>query len=71
MQAALIMTAAVTLIAIPLILRQFSQPVSKAMLLQPYGINLAVLLGIIALGTLIAYAVRVARDRSRRPAIPD
>ncbi len=68
-QAALIMVGAVTVIAIPLIIRQFSQPAGKAMLLQHYGINLAVLVGIIALGTLIAYAIRVARDRS--PAIPD
>ena len=63
-QAALIMVAAVTVITIPLIIRQFSQPASKAMLLQQYGGNLALLVGIIALGTLIAYAIRVARDRS-------
>jgi len=63
-QAALIMAAAVTVIAIPLIIRQFSQPASKAMLLQQYGGNLALLMGIIALGTLIAYAMRVARDRT-------
>lgn len=63
-QAALIMVGAVTVIAIPLIIRQFSQPAGKAMLLQQYGINLALLVGIIALGTLIAYAIRVARDRS-------
>lgn len=68
-QAALIMVGAVTVIAVPLIIRQFSQPAGKAMLLQQYGINLALLVGIIALGTLIAYAIRVARDRS--PAIPD
>ena len=49
-QAALIMVAAVTVIAIPLIIRQFSQPASKAMLLQHYGGNLALLVGIIALG---------------------
>jgi hypothetical protein len=57
------MVAAVTVIAIPLIIRQFSQPASKAMLLQHYGGNLALLVGIIALATLIAYAIRVARDR--------
>jgi hypothetical protein len=66
-QAALIMTAAVTAIAIPLIIRQFSQPAAKAMLLQHYGVNLALLIGVIALGTLIAYAIRVARDRTPRP----
>jgi hypothetical protein len=66
-QAALIMTAAVTVIALPLIIRQFSQPAAKAMLLQHYGVNLALLIGVIALGTLIAYAIRVARDRTPRP----
>ncbi|HEU4546378.1 MAG TPA: hypothetical protein VFR88_08820 [Microlunatus sp.] len=65
-QAALIMTAAVTVIALPLIIRQFSQPVAKAMLLQHYGANLALLIGVIALGTSIAYAIRVARDRQDR-----
>ena len=66
-QAALIMTAAVTVIALPLIIRQFSQPAAKAMLLQHYGANLALLIGVIALGTLIVYAIRVARDRTPRP----
>jgi hypothetical protein len=66
-QAALIMTAVVTVIALPLIIRQFSQPAAKAMLLQHYGVNLALLIGVIALGTLIAYAIRVARDRTPRP----
>jgi hypothetical protein len=62
-QSALIMAAAVTVIALPLIHRQFSQPATKAMLLQHYGLNLAwVLAGIVA-GTLTAYAVRVARGR--------
>ena len=66
-QAALIMTAAVTVIALPLIIRQYSHPAVKAMLLQRYGVNLALLIGVIALGTLIAYAIRVARDRTPRP----
>ena len=62
-QAGLIMVAAVTVIAIPLIFRQFSQPASKAMLLQRYGINLLVLWGLIVVTTMIAYALRVVRDR--------
>jgi hypothetical protein len=33
-------------------------------LLQDFGINLIVLLAAIGGGTLIAYAIRVARDRS-------
>lgn len=66
-QAGLIMSAAVTVIALPLIYRQFSQPPSKAMLLQHYGLNLALLLGGIAVGSLVAYAIRVARDHQRSP----
>lgn len=62
-QAGLIIAAAVTLIALPLMLRQFSQPPAKAMLLQDYRVNLLVLLMIIAVGTCVAYAIRVARDR--------
>jgi hypothetical protein len=67
-QAALIMVAAVTVIAIPLIVRQFSQPAAKAMLLQHYGVNLAVLVGVIAVATLIAYALHVARARRQSDA---
>lgn len=63
-QAGLIMAAAVLVIAIPLILRQFSQPPAKAMLLQDYRVNLVILLVIIAVGTSVAYAIRVARDRA-------
>lgn len=64
-QAGLIMAAAVTVIAVPLMLRQFSQPPEKAMLLQDYRVNLLVLLVIIAVGTSVAYAIRVARTRAR------
>lgn len=64
-QAGLIMAAAVTVIAVPLMLRQFSQPPEKAMLLQDYRVNLLVLLVIIAVGTSLAYAIRVARTRAR------
>lgn len=64
-QAGLIMIGAVTLVAAPLMLRQFSQPPAKAMLLQQYGVNLVVLVMIIAVGTLIAYGVARARERSR------
>jgi hypothetical protein len=63
-QAGLIMGATVTVVAIPLILRQHSQPPAKAMLLQDYRINLLVLLVIIAVGTSVAYAIRVVRDRA-------
>lgn len=63
-QAGLIMVGAVTIIAMPLLLRQRSQPAAKAMLLQDYGLNLAVLVVIIVVGTLIAYGVARARARA-------
>jgi len=67
-QGALIMAALVTVIAIPMIYRQDSQPRSKSMLLQNFGLNLTLLIGIIAALSLLAYAVRVARDQSgQRP----
>jgi hypothetical protein len=64
LQAALIIAVPVTVIAIPMIYRQGSQPPSKALLLQNFTANLGVLLGIIAALCLVGYAMRVARDRS-------
>lgn len=64
LQGGLIVAGIVTVIAVPLMLRQFSQPPVKAMLLQDYRLNLLVLLVIIAVATSTAYAVRVARDRA-------
>jgi hypothetical protein len=64
LQFGLITAAMVTVIAVPLIYRAHTQPPAKALLLQDFGINLTVLLAAIGSGTLIAYAVRVARDRS-------
>ena len=64
LQAGLIMAAMVTVIAVPMIYRRGSEPVSKAILNQNFGANLALLLGIIAGATLVAYAIRVARDQS-------
>lgn len=64
LQAGLITAVPVTLIAIPMIYRQGSQPPSKALLLQNFTANLGLLLGIIAALSLVGYAIRVARDRS-------
>jgi hypothetical protein len=63
LQVALIMGVPVTVIAIPMIYRQGSQPPSKALLLQNFTANLGLLLGIIAAASLVGYAIRVARDR--------
>lgn len=65
LQAALIMGAVITVVAVPMIYLRNSQPPSKAILLQNYGANLALLLGLIGALTLVAYTVRLVRDRSR------
>jgi hypothetical protein len=62
-QAGLIVGAVVTVVAVPMIYLQGSQPASKAILDQHFGANLTLLLGILGAMTLLAYAVRVARDR--------
>jgi hypothetical protein len=64
LQAALITAVPVTVIAIPLIYRQGSQPPSKALLLQNFTANAGLLLGLVAGVCLVGYAIRVARDRS-------
>jgi hypothetical protein len=64
LQAGLIVAVMVTVLAVPMIYRRGSQPASKALLDQNFGGNLTLLLGLIAGATLLAYAIRVARDRS-------
>ena len=63
-QAALIAAVPILVIGIPMIYRQGSQPPSKALLLQNFAANVGLLLGLIAAGCLVGYAVRVARERS-------
>ena len=67
LQAALVTAALVTVIAVPLIFREGTQPPSKALLRQHYGANLTVLVSIIAALALSAYAARIAGDRRRHP----
>jgi hypothetical protein len=70
-QIALIMSALITVIAVPMIFLRGSQPPAKALLLRNYGANLSLLIGIIAVITLALYAVRVARDRpTEEPTLP-
>jgi hypothetical protein len=64
LQLALIMIGLVTVIAIPMIFLRGSQPPAKALLLRNYGANLTMIIGIIAVITLILYAIRAARDRA-------
>jgi hypothetical protein len=64
LQIALIMIALLTVIAVPMIFLRGSQPAVKALLLRNYGANLIMIIGIIAVLSLILYGVRVIRDRS-------
>ena len=68
LQGALLVGALITIIAVPLIWRQGTQPESKAILLRDYTANLTLLLGMTAAVALVLYAVRVLRNR--RPAGP-
>ena len=62
-QIALVVSGLVTVIALPMIYLRGSQPAVKALLLQNYGANLALIIAAVALVTLVLYAIRVARDR--------
>ena len=66
LQGALIVGALITVIAIPLIARQGTQPASKAILLGDYATNLSLLLGMTAAVALVVYALRMLRHH--RPA---
>lgn len=70
LQVGLVVAALVTVIAVPMIVLRGSQPPAKALLLQDYGLNLSVLLALVAGVTLVLYAVHVARDRRSPPGDP-
>jgi hypothetical protein len=65
LQGALVSGALVTVIALPLIHRENTQPGVKALLRQDYAAHLGLLLGLIGAGALALYALRVVRDRQR------
>jgi hypothetical protein len=71
LQGALITAVGVTVIAIPMIHREGTQPASKALLEQNFKGNLALILGIIAAVALLAYVAGLFRERraesTRRP----
>jgi hypothetical protein len=62
LQFALVAGGLVAVVGLVLVARRDSQPSVKALLLRNYGLNLAILLGLVAMVSLAAYAVRVARD---------
>ena len=63
LQFGLVVGALVTVIAIPLIAKEGSQPAVKALLEEPYGHHLIWLLAAIAAISVAGYALRVAQDR--------
>ncbi len=70
LQGALLVGALITVIAIPLIGREDTQPRSKAILLRDYAGNLTLLLALTAAVALVLYALRVVRDQSKSGATP-
>ncbi len=64
-QGALVAGGLITVVALPLIgrSRNSTEPSVKALLQQDFGVNLAVLLGIVGAVSLALYAIRVARDQ--------
>jgi len=70
LQAALLVGGLITIIAIPLIARRGTQPPAKSLLLQNYGANLAILLGLVVALNLAAYVATAARDRRSHTATP-
>jgi len=71
LQGALLVGALLTVIAIPLIGRQGTQPESKAILLRDYTANLSLLLGMTAAFALVLYALRVLREHRPTDPRPD
>ena len=64
LQAGLIVAAMITVVAVPLILRRGTQPAVKTLVTQDYPLHFLILLGGVAGVLLVAYLIRVARDRS-------
>lgn len=60
-QTGLVVGGLVSVVAIPLILREGTKPPAKALLLQDYGANLAILLGLVAVGSIGGYLLSAAR----------
>jgi len=63
LQGALVVAALITVVALPLIDRQGTQPASKAILLRDYSGNLALLLGLTAAVAIVLYTLRVLREQ--------
>lgn len=62
-QGALVASALITVVAIPLIDRRGSQPAVKALEQQNYGLHLAILVALVFAGATLAYLAQVLRER--------
>ena len=67
---ALVTGVGVSVISVPLVLRQGTQPAAKALLQQRYAVHLGWLWGAIGVASALLYAFRVVRHARRRPAQP-
>jgi hypothetical protein len=63
LQGGLVIAGCLTVVALPMIIAQGRQPTSTTVLTQDVGSNLLVLLGCVAISTVLAWALRVVRDR--------
>lgn len=61
-QGALVTSAMITVIAIPLIYRRGSQPAVKALEQQNYALHLTILIALVVAVATLAYVVKVRRD---------
>lgn len=66
LQGGLIAGGLITVVAIPMMLRQGLDPPAKALLLQDFRVNLAYLLAVVATICLLLYALAVARKDAVR-----
>ena len=65
LQGGLVVAGCLVLVAAPLAYRKGSQPTSTTILLQDVGRNLALLLALVAVASLLAWFGQVLRDRRR------
>ncbi len=63
LQGALVTSALITIVAIPLIDRRGSQPAVKALEQQNYGLHLAILIALVFGVVALAYLAQVLRER--------
>jgi hypothetical protein len=63
LQGALVTGGLVTVIALPMVHRAYSQPASKAILQQDFTANLGILLALVAAGAVAVYVGQLVRAR--------